>query len=82
MQPEMPQFPITVTRGSVSAKIYRHQNKGYPEFKVAYYVGDRRKLESFADLEEARKRAKDVVSGISDGDHVTLTLRARFMCAT
>src|SRR5216117_4153678 len=76
MQAKLSDFPITVTKGSVSAKIYRHENKGYSEFKVAYYAGLQRKLESFADLAEAKQRAKEVVGGIAAGDHATLTLKA------
>ena len=76
VQAKTPDFPITLTKGSVSAKIYRHENKGYAEFKVAYYVGTRRKLESFADLDEAKRRAREAIVGIGAGDHATLTLKA------
>lgn len=61
-------FPVTVKNGNSIVKIYRHQNGKYVEFKVAFYVGDKRKLETFAEYEKARKRADAINDSVADKD--------------
>lgn len=69
-------FPVVVKEGGVIARIYRHQNKGYEEFKMAYYEADHRRIETFADFGRAHARAIEVVRLVRCGDHATLTLKA------
>ena len=71
----MPDFPYKDSNKGINYTIYRHTNRGYNEFKLAYQVGDKRKLEAFADFESAKQRAIDVTAAISKGDHAVLTLR-------
>lgn len=75
-------FPIKVTEGSVTAKIYKIQNKFYIvrlkngetkqlprfSFKVSYFAEGRRFQKLFADLHEAKAHAKQKVVDINKGN--------------
>jgi integrase len=67
-------FPVAVKSGNSVVKIYRHENGKYVEFKVAFYVGDKRKLETFADYEKARRRADAINGSVADKDVEALTI--------
>jgi integrase len=69
------EFPVAVKQGSCTVKIYRGANKGYPGFKVAYYGNDgRRKVQTFADYDDAHKEAKKKVESLAMGNLAALTL--------
>jgi hypothetical protein len=68
-------WPELIEVKNVTVKIYRHNNKGYTEFKVAYYDTDgRRRFYTFADYQVAKSKAKDVAATINRGEAKTLTL--------
>lgn len=67
-------FPVTVKRGNSVVKIYRHENGKYEEFKVAYYVDGKRKLETFAEYSRAKRRADDINDSVKDGDTEALSM--------
>jgi integrase len=63
------EFPLTVKRGSVSAKIYRTPTStGYDSFTLVYWQDKTRKREVFGDLAEAKKRGGEVVGALAKGE--------------
>lgn len=70
------EFPQKITKNGINATIYRAENKGYIEFKVAWYEGARRQMQSFADYADALQKAEEVFRQIGAGDHATLHLKA------
>lgn len=54
---------------------------GYEEFKVAYYSGGKRKLETFADFEKAKERAGKINGSVNTGNTDTLTLNGKDLIA-
>jgi integrase len=71
---KLPDFPLEVRKKNSVVKIYRHQNAGYDEFKVGYYVNGGRKFETFADFDRAKKRADDINDSVIDGNLEGLAL--------
>ena len=69
-------FPHKVKSGNSVVRIYRHENKGREEFKIAFYRDGIRKLESFSDYADAHNRAKSINDSVTNGDLDTLTLTA------
>jgi integrase len=61
-------FPVQVKKGNSIVRIYRHENDGYPEFKLAYYLSGKRKFETFSDFARAKKRADNINNSVSDGN--------------
>lgn len=65
----------TVKNGNVSVPIYLVENKGYREFRVAWYPEPgKRRLKAFAQEAEARRFAGGVSSTITSGDIKGLVL--------
>ncbi len=80
-------FPFIVKRGSVSAKIYRTPtSNGYDSFTLAYWQDKTRKREVLSDLEQAKRRAREVVGSLAKGEieaaDVSSQDRAAFFRAT
>lgn len=67
-------FPVTVKSGNSIVKIYRHENGKYVEFKVAFYLDGKRKMETFADYGKAKKRADDINDSVKAGDSEALSI--------
>jgi site-specific recombinase XerD len=68
-------WPYRIERGNVRLTIYRHENKGYAEFKLAYYDSTgKRRLQTFSDFTDAVKRANEVRTSINKGEADVLTL--------
>jgi integrase len=67
-------WPLIIKSGSVRVKIYRTHTRGYPMFTVAHHLEGKRKLEQFADLGKARKRAQEVAHKIQTGEQHALSL--------
>lgn len=61
-------WPQEIKNGNSLVRIYRYENKGHPEFKVSFYQGGKRKLETFADYADARKRAGAVNDSVANGE--------------
>src|SRR4051812_21129905 len=77
------EFPKTITRSGVTAKIYkntlRKKNKDgdkseHVTFMVSYTLLGVRKMKGFADLDEATSHAEDACEKISNGEHASLQL--------
>jgi integrase len=70
------EFPIEVSEGAVTVKIYRSESKrGYVSFVVAYSLKGKQTVKSFADLGEAKTEAKNIASQIAAGDQSGVFLR-------
>ncbi|MSU36664.1 MAG: hypothetical protein EXS36_16515 [Pedosphaera sp.] len=73
-------FPLTVSSGSASAKIYRVRNgtaqdgREYAIFTVAFSVGGKRQLRKFSDLKRAKAEAQRVVIAIGNSDGMVAAL--------
>lgn len=67
-------WPQEIKNGNSLVRIYRYENKGHPEFKVSFYQGGKRKLETFADYTDARKRADAVNDSVANGEMEALSL--------
>jgi integrase len=62
-------YPLAVTSGSVTVKVYRVVNRERPMFTVSYIEGDAgRKLLQFRDPEKAKAKAHQVAKNLSAGD--------------
>src|SRR5262245_49109628 len=71
-------FPVKIKRGNVTVKIYRTSNKGYDEFKLAYYdTTGKRVLKAFADYGAARSEADNVNASFSSGNADTPVLSSK-----
>ena len=76
-RPRSTDKPIIVRAGNIpAAKIYRSQyhkrlksgrHRSYELFRVAYYVGGKRKLEAFGNLHDAKERAGEIARAIAHG---------------
>ena len=70
-------FPITVTKGSASVKIYRTINRGVPTYTVSFVGASGRVLRQFRDLDEAKREAASRASALALGDLEALRLGGR-----
>lgn len=64
-------FPIETKKGSARVRVYRVSHKKTKSgwvYPVAWYIGPIRKLKQFADLEEAKKFAKQRATILASGD--------------
>jgi integrase len=66
--PAKDEFPITIESKNSRVKIYRHENGEYEEFKVAFYLGGKRKMETFSDYPRAKARADEINDSVTDGN--------------
>lgn len=67
MQETTETWPRKITRGGVSAKIYRIKNRGRTAYQVAHYIGNRRLLKNFVRYNEARAYADEQVAFLLGG---------------
>jgi integrase len=68
-------FPKIVKRGHTTVKIYRTPVKGYPQFTVVHYLGEKRQRRMFSDLALALTEAETIASKLSAGELNVLELR-------
>jgi integrase len=73
----LPAFPYEVKKGNSIVKIYRYSNAGYDEFKLSYYAGGRRKMETFAEFDKAKARAVEINGSVTNGDSENLLLTGK-----
>jgi integrase/bifunctional DNA-binding transcriptional regulator/antitoxin component of YhaV-PrlF toxin-antitoxin module len=66
-----------IKAGSVSIKVYRASNKGRPSYVVAYYLGPRRQLKTFAKLKKAKAEARTIARNLARGEQEVLHLKSR-----
>ncbi len=71
-----PEFPLVITRGSVSVKIYRTPSHGSEGYTVSYWLAGQRQRHAYALLQEARDKAAQVAAKLTSGDLDVLTLRS------
>jgi len=62
-----PTFPMKVKKGSSTVTIYSRDNKGYPEYTLAFYQEGKRTLETSADFLALRARADEVLDDLKEG---------------
>jgi integrase len=81
MKTKKTEFPMDCSRAGVIVKIYRHQrDKGdqtYTEYQVAFHFEGKRKLQSFADLKDAKARADAIIDANASRDFDVLSLKGR-----
>src|SRR5262249_28704874 len=79
----MKTLPLLIRERGVTVKIYeatrRKKTKSgnsrrYKEFTIAYYLGNERRRETFADLSEAKARAREIAISILQGRSQVLEL--------
>lgn len=70
-------FPLTITKGHASVKIYKGQNRGKVMFTLSYIGASGRVRENFMDLEEARREANTRAATLAQGDLEALKLTGR-----
>ncbi len=70
-------FPLTITKGSASVKIYRGTNRGKVMFTLSYIGASGRVRENFMDLDEARREANTRAALLAQGDLEALKLTGR-----
>jgi len=70
-------FPLIVTKGHASVKIYKGSNRGKDFYTLVYQSPTGRKRENFMDLEEAKREATSRVGKLAQGDLEALKLTGR-----
>jgi len=70
-------FPLIITKGSASVKIYRMTNRGKVMFTLSFIGASGRVRENFMDLEEARREANTRAAMLAQGDLEALKLTGR-----
>jgi integrase len=70
-------FPIEIKKSSARAKIYRvkhEKSKGGFLFTTAWYSGSLRKTKQFANLDDAKRFAKERVAILASGDQTAIEI--------
>jgi integrase len=67
-------FPIKVSVGSVTVKVYFTPTRGNDGYTVAWHEGTRRERRMFGDLRRARQEAKAVAERLNAGRGMALSL--------
>jgi integrase len=66
--------PTIVKVGNAAVKIYHGKSRGYDLFTLVHYVGGRRQRETFAKLDDAKQRAREVAHAMLNGRLAVLEL--------
>jgi integrase len=66
--------PTTVKVGNAAVKIYAGKSRGYDLFTLVHYAGGQRKRETFAKLDEAKRRGREVARAMLNGRLAVLEL--------
>ena len=73
--PETPDFPLLVKNGSATVKIYEVKNRDGKNYTVSYLTAaSGRQRKTFADLDTARREAKNIALNLAHGDLQALKL--------
>src|SRR5215831_12822133 len=59
--------PTVVKVGNAAVKIYHGKSRGYDLFTLVHFAGGQRKRETFAKLDDAKRRAKEVAHAMLNG---------------
>ena len=70
-------FPLTITKGSASVKIYRMKNRGKVMFTLTHIGASGRVRENFMELDEAKREAHTRAAMLAQGDLEALKLTGR-----
>ncbi len=70
-------FPLIISKGHASVKIYKGTNRGKDIFTLSYVTASGRQRENFMDLEEARREANTRAALLAQGDLEALKLTGR-----
>ena len=60
-------FPIRIKSGSATVRIY-DRSDAYPYYRVAHYVGAKRRMKPFTHLADAQRQARQIAEQISAGE--------------
>ena len=60
-------FPIRIKSGSATVRIY-DRSDAYPYYRVAHYVGAKRRMKPFAHLADAQRQARQIADQIRAGE--------------
>jgi len=60
-------FPIRIKSGSASVSIY-NRSDAYPYYRVAHYVGAKRRMKPYTHLADAQRQARQIADQISAGE--------------
>jgi integrase len=76
------EWPLKIKNGNCAVRIYKYTNRkgdtDYTEYKVASHdLNGKRKLQTFADLGDAKRVAKGIVDSFSGHDVDAMTLKAK-----
>jgi integrase len=66
--------PTVVKVGNATVKIYHGKSRGYDLFTLVHYAGGERKRETFAKMEDAKARARQVAHAMLNGRLAVLEL--------
>ncbi|PYJ33621.1 MAG: hypothetical protein DME88_07895 [Verrucomicrobia bacterium] len=66
--------PIVIKIGSASVKVYQGKSRGYDLFTLVHYAGGHRQRETFAKLDDAKRRAREVAHAMLNGRLAVLEL--------
>jgi integrase len=69
-----PEFPILITRGSATVKIYHTPNGDYDAYTISHWHNGKRTREKFGTLPEAKEAAATAANRMSTGACDVLTL--------
>jgi len=76
MKTQKPEFPLVLSQGSSSVKIYRGTNRGRDVFTLVYSIAGERRRQNFADLKAVKIEAQVVLTSLENGAAQALTLTA------
>lgn len=78
MNTKREKFPLSISKGSATVKIYRDRTKASGTYyRVCYYMGSKRQRLSCATLDEAKAEANAKVAALSRGDMDALQLTGK-----
>ena len=60
-------FPIRIKSGSATVSIY-DRSDAFPYYRVAHYIGSKRRMIPFTNLAQARREARNIAERICAGE--------------
>ena len=75
MEDRESRFPIRIKSGSATVSIY-NKSRQYPYYRVAHYVGSKRRMIPFTNLAQARREARTIAEQIREGEAQVTQLNA------
>ncbi len=76
MKTKKTEFPLVLSQGSSSVKIYRGTNRGREVYTLVYSMAGERQRQNFADVDAVKTEARVVLTSLENGAAQVLTLTA------